>query len=50
MLAKTKAFNLVKAGSRDAADVAAIARHFDVEIEELAPNESAFDAKFNGSQ
>ena len=46
MLGKTKAFNLVKAGSSEAADVATIARHFAVEIKELAPTEVAFEAEF----
>jgi hypothetical protein len=46
MLGKTKAFSLVKAGSSDAADVATIAQHFAVEIKELEPTDSAFEAVF----
>ncbi len=46
MLGKTKAFNLVNARSGEVADVATIARHFAVEIKELAPTESAFEAEF----
>jgi len=52
MLGKTKAFSLVKAGSRDVADVDAIARHFDVTIKEVPPSESGFvrfEAEFGSS-
>jgi hypothetical protein len=48
MLRETQAFSLIKAGSSDAADVGTIARHFAVEIKELAPTELAFKAEFAG--
>jgi len=47
MLGKTKAFNLVKAGSSEEADVATIARHFDVVIKDLEPTDTAFEAEFS---
>ena len=49
MLGKTKAFNLVKAGSSDAADVATIARHFAVTIKDVPPSESGFEVEFRDS-
>jgi hypothetical protein len=49
MLGKTKAFSLVKAGSRDVADVDAIARHFDVTIKEVPPSDAGFEAEFGSS-
>ena len=44
---RTKAFNLVKAGSSEVADVATIARHFDVVIKGLEPTDTAFEAEFS---